>query len=151
MHPLSSAILKNANVNDTIIKFAMKGRLQLLETNSNMNKYYPQTFPRSCNLCNHPYDTNSHALNGCQMFKGLYTERHDRIVIYIYELAKCNLQNDNCHVNNKCFPVTNNIPSKPDICILDDKNKLAFIVEISVPFDKFIEICYNETFLKYLL
>ena len=39
---------------------------------------------------------------------------------------------------------------KPDLCVIDHKNSKAFIIEISNPFDTFIEDCYNFKFHKYM-
>ena len=54
--------------------------LQLLECNSLLHRYYPCVYPKSCLLCNNPFDTASHVLNGCMIFNDMYIKRHDRIV-----------------------------------------------------------------------
>ena len=40
--------------------------------------------------------------------------------------------------------------SKPDLCIIDHAHSRAFIVEVSNPYDAFIQDCYNHKFQKYL-
>lgn len=146
--------LTNINVHDQLVKFVSKGRLQLLETNAVCNTYFPNTYTRCCSLCGFYTDTNSHALNGCRRLKGLYTERHDRCV----ELVKRELMKsvvteyclvfDNQTVNFDGF--SSDIRSKPDLCIVDHRNSVAFIVEVSNPFDSFIEQCYQHKFDKYM-
>ena len=39
---------------------------------------------------------------------------------------------------------------KPDLCLVDHKHSKAFIVELSNPFDAFIEDCYAHKFAKYM-
>jgi hypothetical protein len=43
--------------------------------------------------------------------------------------------------------ITHNIP---DIFMIDHANKVVFIVEVSHPFDAFIETCYQSKFNKYM-
>ena len=38
--------------------------------------------------------------------------------------------------------------NKPDVCIIDNTNGRAFIVEVANPFDHFIEMCYQQKFEK---
>ena len=38
---------------------------------------------------------------------------------------------------------------RPDIVVINDTEKTAFIVEIATPFDSFIGRCYDEKFNKY--
>ena len=149
----SNGHLKNSALTDHLTRFIVKGRLQLLETSAVNNTYYPDTYRRECTLCRYPTDTNSHALNGCRKLRGLYTERHDRCVEVIFcELSK-KVLTEYCEVFQN-QPVTSQGQdmgtSKPDICILDHNQSVAFIVEVSIPFDAFLETCYQHKFQKYL-
>jgi hypothetical protein len=45
---------------------------------------------------------------------------------------------------------TDVVHNKPDMCFVDTQNKEAIIVEISHPFDSFLEVCYQNKFNKYL-
>ena len=40
--------------------------------------------------------------------------------------------------------------NKPDICVIDNVNGRAFIVEIANPFDHFVDMCYQQKFEKYM-
>ena len=39
---------------------------------------------------------------------------------------------------------------KPDLCLIDHRNSKAFVVELSSPFDAFIQNCYEHKFNKYM-
>ena len=43
----------------------------------------------------------------------------------------------------------NVIHRKPDLVILDDQLKKAYIVEVSSPYDAFVDQCYNTKFMYY--
>jgi hypothetical protein len=146
--------LTNINVHDQLTKFIAKGRLQLLETNAVCNTYFPGTYLRQCSLCGFYSDTNSHALNGCRQLKGLYTERHDRCVHLVKKELEKTVITELCQLFEN-QPVrfegfTTDTSSKPDMCLLDHRNSVAFIVEISNPFDSFIEQCFQHKFNKYM-
>ena len=81
---ISNNYLTNTAINDNLVKFIFKTRLQLLECNSLLHRYYPRVYPKSCLLCNNPFDTASHVLNGCMIFNDMYIKRHDRIVNHIH-------------------------------------------------------------------
>ena len=143
-----------SRVNDQLTRFIVKGRLQLLETNAVNNTYYPEAYTRTCSLCGFYTDTNSHALNGCSELKGLYTERHDRCVNLVREQLEKSVVTEHVQVfeNERVgwvgeFSIAND---KPDLCLVDHRNSKAFIVEVSNPFDAFIENCYNHKFEKYM-
>jgi len=82
-HQVSHAFMRNFNISDKISQFVVKGRLQLLECNSLLHKYYPNTYAKKCKLCHNPFDTVSHILNGCMEFRNNYTARHNRVVAHI--------------------------------------------------------------------
>ena len=84
----------------------------------------------------------------------MYTKRHDRIVDHLFEKLKVKLGNNECTIiTNTCIDTEqhqhNNIPNKPDIFIRDEHNKKIFIIEVSTPFDCFIDLCFHEKFFKY--
>ncbi len=157
---LSCQHLVNLDINERLVQFVVKGRLQVLETSSMMHIYYPDVHSKSCPSCNHPSDTTSHALNGCMRFRNLYIERHDRSVDHIFnELQKtpiyqeCELLKNKMITNNlfhgadSPFDITNN---KPDIVIIDHATRTSYVIEISNPYDSFLDICYNSKFIKYM-
>ena len=156
---MSNNYLSNMVIQDNLVKFILKTRLQLLECNSLLHRYYPNSYPKSCNLCNNQSDTASHILNGCMRFHGMYIKRHDRIVNHINQELKKIRTDVYTHVNklitgtmvrsNNHDVYTSIEHRKPDILILDDRNKKAFIVEISTPFDAFLDQCYHTKFEYY--
>ena len=40
--------------------------------------------------------------------------------------------------------------SRPDLCLIDHGNSVAFIIEVANPYDPFIDQCYNIKFEKYM-
>ena len=48
---LSSSHLVNFHLSDSLVKFVLKARLQLLECNSLLHTYYPETYAKSCWRC----------------------------------------------------------------------------------------------------
>ena len=107
-------------------------------------------------MCGFYTDTNSHVLNGCRQLKGLYFERHDRCVGLIKTELEKNITTEYCqlfhdqHVDLDGFNGTEIRCNKPHVCIMDNANGRAFIVEIANPFYHFIDMCYQQTFEKYM-
>ena len=93
-------------------------------------------------------------MNGCAKLKGLYIERHDRCVKLVRKTLEDSVLTEFCevfenqHVSMDGLPVLG--PYKPDLCIIDHLHSKAFIVEISCPFDIFIDKCYTHKFEKYM-
>ena len=134
-----------------------KSHMQLLECNSLLHKYYPNTYSKSCKICNNPSDTVSHIMNGCMEYKNLYSARHDRIVNHIRDEIKKTHPHVEV-VNNKIitgelfdsstdFNIIHH--RKPDIFMYDKQTMKAYIVEISIPFDAFVDKCYQTKFNYY--
>jgi hypothetical protein len=93
-HSLSCGFISNLKLNDSIRSFAIKSRMQLLECDSQLHLYYPNSFTKDCKICHHPFDTVSHILNGCTKSKNVYQERHNRVVNLTFDKVKyCNRQN----------------------------------------------------------
>ena len=156
-HPLSIHVLNNHQVDDKIRNFIIKCRLQLLPCNSLLSLYYPDVHTKHCNNCNHHSETVSHVLNGCTRFKGMYTDRHNRIVKLITD--KISYQNPECHIITdkvlkpnmfeselEAFEVTH---KKPDIVSIDHYNRLVIINEISTPYDCHMSKCFENKYNKY--
>jgi hypothetical protein len=156
-YKLSTAFLNNVKIRDSLVSFVVRGRLQLLQCNSLMALYYPNECSRRCQLCNHPAETVSHILNGCK-YQTLYQARHNRLVDVITSYVPNNngarmIIKDTCLTprlfgrDSDAF-VTNAI--RPDISIINHTNREVILVEVAVPFDAFIDICYSTKFDKYL-
>ena len=149
----SNEHLKNSAIWDNLTRFVVKGRLQLLETNAVNQTYYPGFYRRECSLCGFHTDTNSHALNNCRRLRGLYTERHDRCVELVLQALTRHVLTEYCQVfHDQKVTLDGRYlgSSKPDLCFIDHKNSIAYIIEVSNPFDPFIETCYQHKFNKYL-
>ena len=99
-------------------------------------------------------------------FKLNYIERHNRIVNIICEaIRKCN-DNVTMYIHKEKIITADLISDdnelqitdyfntvqarKPDIFVIDNALKKCFIVDISFPFDAFIEDCYEGKFQKYV-
>ena len=155
---LSSSYLSNHKLSDDIVSFVSRGRLQLRQCNSLLHLYYD--IPKHCKLCDFPSDTVSHILNGCQKLKNMYQQRHNRIVNLIYQKIKAkNMSSENVEViqDSVLKPSKFNsekenftcLHTRPDIIIINKETKEVQIVEISTPFDAFLDKCYNGKFNKY--
>ena len=155
----SNEHLNNLHVNDNLTQFITKGRLQILETQAMLNIYYPDVHDKKCPMCGFIPDTASHVLSSCQSFRTMYIERHDRTVNHLEnELTKLPKYANYTVMNNKLVtPAVFNKNefnqcvqfNKPDIFLVSHETKVAYIVEISHPFDAFIDKCYNSKFDKY--
>ncbi len=156
---LSNQHLVLLGLSDRLVQFIIKGRLQLLETQGMLTIYYPDIHNKKCPSCNFPTDTTSHVLNGCMTFRQCYIDRHDRSVDHIHdELMKSPLYKEarffkNKVINHNVIPtldISELRHTKPDVLVLDDRNKVAFIIEVSHPIDAFFDSCYNTKFEKYM-
>ena len=116
---------------------------------------------KSCLLCNNPFDTASHVFNGCMIFNDTYIKRHDRIINHIHSQLTTSRPQFTVYVNrlitgnmlntNSTQLYANVIHRKPDLLILGDQLKKAYIVEVSSPYDAFVDQCYtcNTKFMYY--
>ena len=70
-HTVSHTIFKNYAVDEDIITFTVKARLQVLPTRLNLSLWYPNTFPPHCLHHDHTLvtETLSHILNGCYVYE----------------------------------------------------------------------------------
>ena len=154
---LSAAFLSNHKLRDEIIAFAIRGRLQLLQCNSLMHTYFNTS--KACEQCDFYTETVSHILNGCKAMKNIYQKRHNRLVDLLHSKLTSKKQNVNIIkdsiIRPQMFDETTarlqfQCPAiRPDIVIINNSDKTAFIVEIATPFDAFLGRCYDEKFNKY--
>ena len=147
----------NTSITDKLVKFIYKCRMQLLECNSLLHRYYPRVYPKSCPLCRNPSDTVSHVLNGCMDFHDMYIKRHDRIVNHIHNQLTAFITEDHTVYNNRIITAemfnsesqelySSLTHRKPDLIVMDHRGRNVFIVEISTPFDAFVNQCYQTKF-----
>ena len=81
-HSVSHSFIKNTALNEDIVIFTIKSRLQVLPTRLNLSIWFPSTqVPHCLHHTTEPVtESLSHILNGCYAYKGMYIARHDRIV-----------------------------------------------------------------------
>ena len=78
----------NRKLNDQLLTFCVKVRLNILPTNFTLFMWNPKNKPR-CPFCNHATKSMAHLLNRCQReFGNFYSRRHNRIADYLYEQFK---------------------------------------------------------------
>ena len=86
-HSVSHAVFKSVALDESIIIFTIKARLQVLPCKLNLSIWLPDSHSPHC--IHHGQEqvteTMSHILNGCHAYRGLYICRHDRIVDLIAE------------------------------------------------------------------
>ena len=152
----SQEIYKNNSLADKLVKFVTKARLQIAETNTFLHLRYPNFYQKRCPRCNNPSETISHVLNGCTEFKNLYVARHNRIVKLIGEqiaadkIVKPEMFVNESEISDQSFSFQWVNHRRPDLLLVNKAKKKAFIVEFSVPFDRFIDLCYQHKFNKYI-
>ena len=158
----SQEIYKNNSLADKLVKFLTKARLQIAETNTFLHFCYPNFYQKRCPRCNNPSKTISHVLNGCMEFKNLYVARHNRIVkligeqiaadkldfrIHCDKIVKPEMFVNESEISDQSFSFQWVNHRRPDLLLVNKAKKKAFIVEFSVPFDRFIDlsICVIST------
>lgn len=165
-HTVSHSALQNSAVNEDILKFVIKARLQTLPTKYNLSLWFPKHHEPFCLLhSDKVMESTAHILNGCPAFKGLYIARHDRIVnITAQELRKVSGQSA-IHTNktvktswflnlndnniNSLRSVLREYPNTPDIVVIDELSKNILILEVGCCFDLYMDLCFSEKMLKY--
>ena len=157
--------LKNGKLSDKLVQFVIKGRLQITETNVLLAKMYPDSYGKRCKICKNPHDTISHVLNGCMEFRANYSKRHNRVVDLVCETIE--KYNPTLNMYRERIVTANLVKGdddeiqlidyfqqvqarKPDMLLFDHLNKKCYIIEVSVPFDAFIDKCYETKFQKYV-
>ena len=161
----SQEIYKNNSLADKLVKFVTKARLQIAETNTFLRLCYPNSYQKRCPRCNNPSETISHVLNGCMEFKNLNVARHNRIVKLIGEqiaadkldfkipcdkIVKLEMFVNESEFSDQSFSFQLVNHRRPDLLLVNKAKKKAFILEFSVPFDRFIDLRYQHKFNKYI-
>ena len=158
-HSLSCSHLVNLHLTDNLIRFIIKAKLQLAECNSLLHTYYPATYRKSCSRCGFHSDTISHVLNGCRESKNAIQKRHNRIVNMVSKnLSETNvgsyITTDRIVTPEQFCDSTTTFAgtehTRPDICVINHEARTCLIIEVAVPFDAFINECYQHKFNKYL-
>ena len=165
-HSVSHTIFKNYAVDEDIITFTIKSRLQVLPTRHNLSLWYPNTFSPHClhhDNTTPPMESLSHILNGCHVYKGMYISRHDRIVDLLVKnmLPYISLPSVKVHTHTKVLPnmftlcnnqvdtFSNLTANTPDVVVIDEESKEVTILEVGCTFDFSLEEAFLAKTLKY--
>ena len=151
-HSVSHSILKNAAIDEDILIFTVKARLQVLPTKLNLSIWYPN---RHDSYCLHHgqhqiIESMSHILNGCNVYKGLYIARHDRIVDIItkdvspmfhssavfYKHSRVKPEMFQCNDSHVFANIT---ADTPDVIVIDENSREVFLLEVGCAFDSSLE------------
>ena len=112
-------------------RFALKARLNLLPTRTVRRRAGENIMDISCPLCNEEQDTLAHTLNHCSKHVGLVRHRHNNILGRLFraipdwmglKYKEQNLPGDNSRL-------------KPDLFVLNEQTREAFVVDVTVPFE----------------
>ena len=149
---ISNTIHYNWSVNDELVTFLTKARLNILPVNFIKYIWNRDNDPK-CTFCNHKTESMAHVLNGCKnQFKNYYSRRHDRIVDKIYDTIK-NADPNFEVFNNKCAETI--IPEereevrmmnkrKPDIFRINRATKECEIIEVTVSYDLYFRYALDK-------
>ena len=141
-NPLSNSCIVNNNhpVSDSFIRFAIKGRVNILGT-PEFDEIIHNVPHTPCPLCSftgaNATQSLAHILNGCVKRYPLYTKRHNRVQNVIVDAIKDLPNVSEIHRDSKISIF--NLPDdlkllRPDIVAWDQNRKNCIIVEISVPY-----------------
>ena len=128
------------------MKFLLNSFTNTLPTGDNL-KLWGKNFSDKCHLCKNREST-LHCLNGCKVAleQQRFTWRHNNIVNYIVnsvDITRFKVLSDLPGFqtsNGGSLPPSMTVTTlKPDIVILDEKNKKAVIYELTVPFERNID------------
>ena len=151
---ISNTILYNWNVDDNLMKFCVKARLNIIPTNFNIFIWNRLHDPR-CSLCQHTTESTAHVLNGCHILKNFYSVRHNRIVDEISKFVKPLKKGSGLYKDqfiNTVFPNIDFgeiIHRRPDIIITDFVKKKCVLIEITVCYDLYFDQAFAEKNRRY--
>ena len=155
---ISNTIHYNWKLNDELLTFFFKARLNILPTNFTLYIWNRDNDPR-CQFCNQCTESMAHLLNGCQSeFGNFYSKKHNRIVNYLFDQLKFidrryrNYSNKNIETimpeHSEILQLCN--ARKPDIVCYDPVTKSNDIVEITICHDLYFEQALSGKHEKYL-
>ena len=155
---ISNTIHYNWKLNDELLTFFVKARLNILPTNFTLYIWNRDNDPR-CQFCNQCTESMAHLLNGCQSeFGNFYSKKHNRIVNYLFDQLKFidrryrNYSNKNIETimpeHSEILQLCN--ARKPDIVCYDPVTKSNDIVEITICHDLYFEQALSGKHEKYL-
>jgi len=155
---ISNTIHYNWKLNDYLLIFCVKARLNILPTNFTCYIWNRDNNPR-CPFCNHSTESIAHLLNGCHReFGNFYSKRHNRIVNHLYDELKLVDRRYKTY-NNKNIETI--LPEhremlvlcncrKPDIVRYDPVTRNIEIIEITICYDLYFDQARNGKYEKYV-
>ena len=162
-HSVSHSFLKNTALNEDIITFTAKARLQVLPTRLNLSIWFPGTQVPHCLHHNTEQitETLSHILNGCYAYKGMYIARHDRIVELIAkDISKYHASTVRMYKHSRVIPsmfqlcdnpdmFTSLTANTPDVVVVDEESREVSVLEMACTFDLSLEEAFMTKVIKY--
>ena len=156
---ISNTIHYNWTLNDQLLIFCVKVRLNIRPTNFTLFIWKRENNPR-CSVCNHATESMAHLLNGCKReFGNFYSRRHNRIADYLYGQFKIIDRRyktyNNKHIDTiiaqhrKRLVLCNN--RKPDIPQTDLVTRNIEIIEVTICYDSHFQLARNGKIDKYAL
>ena len=148
--------LYNFNLKKGTLKFILNATMDTLPTNQNLLQWGKSPTDK-CPFCGNK-QTTLHILNNCKpaLDQGRYTYRHDSIVNYIAKsLDKtkatfyADIEGFKTETNGTIPPSITITAERPDIVIIDNKNKNLKVFELTVPFETNINERHNQKQEKY--
>ena len=151
---LSNTFLYNWNIDDNLMKFCVKARLNIIPTNFNIYIWNREHDPK-CPFCRHPTESTAHVLNGCRTFRNFYSARHNRVVDKLFSFTKSlkptfSVYKDLLFENILPTIDFNNITHrKPDIVAINENYKTCIIIEVTICYDLYFTQAYEQKTAKY--
>ena len=151
---LSKTILYNWNVDDDLMKFCVRARLNIIPTNFNIFIWNRAHNPKCC-LCSHKTESTAHVLNGCHILKNFYSARHNRIVDEIFKFVKPLKKRFRFHKDQLVNTIIPDVDfgdimhRKPDITMVDLINKTCTFVEVTVCYDLYFDQAFDGKNARY--
>ena len=139
-----------------ICKFVINSLTDTLNHNSNLVRWGKKTTDR-CTTCKNK-ETLCHVLNNCPVYldQGRYTWRHDNILSFLQDSIKTGLDTEHS-IRADLDPTTGTtIPLecavtnlRPDITVQNKESKELCIIELSVPFEPYLDNAHTRKSDKY--
>ena len=153
---ISNAVHYNWKLNDELLIFCVKARLNILPTNVTLYIWNRNNDPR-CQFCNHCIESIARLLNWCHAeFGNFYSKRHNRIINDLFDQLKFidrRYRNYNKNIetimpeHRKVLELCN--ARKPGIVRYDPVTKSIEIVEITICYDSYFEQAVHGKYEKY--
>ena len=138
----------SCRMSDKMMKFAIKGRLNLLPTGELLDKTEPNNAPHICNKCNNANikDSLMHELNGCPTIRNKLTNRHNAVQNILKKEIENKYKvpvftNSTIKINNRSIQSeSGNL--KPDLWYVH--NGIINVIEFSIPYGEMKTVNGNE-------